>query len=405
MSNTHLINIKQFFQTARRVRRAVFVVFLLIGAAYIAYIHLRPDYRYLYIAPGADVPKLSLNRVINLVALPPEPLCSNLIKFSPDGRLLAILSTECRGGWGRMHILIWDLKENRLQTNIPLTADQKMSIGLQGRFFWSPDSRVISFGVKEQWDALTGAALPELPLQQGSDLRLNKDGTKMLVLEAIKVKPYFRIYNLKDQTVEKIPVDGMWVQSAAWTSDDKILIGVAGVDWNLIGTSIDGHVITNRYDVGLRLIDPAGKEPIKGVWFPAIPETRKGYQPWKESRPIFLNKTDFPKNIIDMYDEFIDPHTLKITPYDLGSYSGGRDVLIGLDVLTPDGKRKFVKSEGWFDDREPITNAIVDMDSGKLLATFGGFYNGTNNSGIDISPDNQLLALGNKQTVEILNMQ
>ena len=127
-----------------------------------------------------------------------------------------------------------------------------MSIGLQGRFFWSPDSRVISFGVKEQWDALTGAALPELPLQQGSDLRLNKDGTKMLVLEAIKVKPYFRIYNLKDQTVEKIPVDGMWVQSAAWTSDDKILIGVAGVDWNLIVTSIDGHVITNRYDVGLR---------------------------------------------------------------------------------------------------------------------------------------------------------
>jgi len=73
-------------------------------------------------------------------------------------------------------------------------------------------------------------------------------------------------------------------------------------------------------------------------------------------------------------------------------------------AYSSDGKYLFLKDSGWFNSREPVTNVIIDAVNFKEIAKFGG-EQGSNYRGIAVSPDGKMLALGHRDSVQILNMQ
>jgi DNA-binding beta-propeller fold protein YncE len=73
-------------------------------------------------------------------------------------------------------------------------------------------------------------------------------------------------------------------------------------------------------------------------------------------------------------------------------------------TFTPDGKYLFLKDAGSDDGRAPVTNLIIDTTTGKQLAKFGE-GRGSWKTGIAVSPNGELLALGNRTSVELLRMK
>lgn len=342
---------------------------------------------------GVPVPKLL--KTIDLRDLGSTSVVKKMT-FSPDGRYLAIVDNPAHM---QTDIVVWDLQLDKKQSHIhcPYNYGDLSDHDL----LWSRDGKIISFGAKRQWDPMSGEALPDNPAI-GRAARLNKDGSKMLtIVGAIGEPSYLHIYDTKDWTLKKIYVDGLAVQTAAWTAEDKILVGVS-VTKEVFGKTIDGHTITRGPDVALRLLDPSGMEPIKAVWFPAIPDDRPKYLPWKQATSVDLSVTSFAANIIALgADRFVDGKTLKIISYytleelENGSRAGG-----GGKVFSPDGRYLYVKDAKWFDNRKPVTNAIIDTSTGKHVAIFDG-----GDSGISIRPDGRQLAIGNQRSVQILSLQ
>lgn len=317
--------------------------------------------------------------------------------FSPDGRYLAVVVDPDSF---KTDIVVWDMQLQKRQSHIH--CEYNYGIMRDHDLLWSRDGKVLSFGAVRQWDAMTGASLPNNPVI-GRAARLNKDGTKLLtIVGAIGDPSYIHVYDTDNWALQKIYTDGLSVETAAWTAENKIVIGVSGA--NRIGETVDGHLIKTGYEVALRLLDPSGKTPTIGVWFPANPrEEGSKYGKWKKSFDINDALSNFKLNKIALgAGQFIDGKTLAVT-----NYYSKKEIYDGVTPLgttgwkfTPDGKFLLLKNGVVVDGSRPTLNAIIDTTSNKSVAQFVG-----GDMGIDIHPDGMIFAMGDTHSVKIFNIK
>ena len=262
-------------------------------------------------------------------------------------------------------------------------------------------AKTISFGAKQQWDAMTGQALTDNPAI-GRGARLNKDRSRMLTIVGVVGAPSnIYIYDTATWALQKVYVDGLAVETATWTAEDKIIVGVHPTN-GMVGQTIDGYAIGNRADVGLRLLDPTGREPPKALWFPAAHEDLPNYFPWKRATSLDLVATSFAKNIIALgIDRLLDGKTLEIRSYyTFDEVKSGSRAAGGGYAFSGDGRYLYIKDQKWFDNRRPVANAVIETSTGKHVAQFGG-----GDIGIALSDDGKQLAIGNIRSVELMNIQ
>jgi WD40 repeat protein len=182
----------------------------------------------------ANVPVPRLQTTIELSSLGPASVVKKMA-FSPDGRFLAIVINPT---FGKTDIVVWDLQLNRKQSHIHSLSDYG-DLYYQDLLWW-PDGKVISFGIKQQWDPMSGDALPDNPAV-GRAARLNKDGSKMLTIAGSITGPsYIHIYNTVTWELQRIYVDGFRVETAAWTTENKIVVGVRQTK-DTVGQTIDNY--------------------------------------------------------------------------------------------------------------------------------------------------------------------
>ncbi len=345
---------------------------------------------------GPKVPTPKLQKTIDLSDIGSAVMVKKL-SFSPDGHYLAIVVDP---EFGKTDIVVWDMEKDKKQSHIHCPYPYG---GLRDHdLLWMRDGKVISFGAKRQWNPLTGEALSDNPAI-GRGARLNKDGTKMLTIVGTIGDPStIHIYDTTNWQLQKLYVDGLAVESAAWTAEDKILVGAHNTKETL-NTTIDGYTITHGPDVAIRLIDPKGKEASKGIWFPAIPDDRPNYLPYKQAIDVVLSVSNFETNMIALgAGRIIDGKSLRITTYYSIEDIVNNKVATGTGgmVFDPSGKFLYLKNFGWYDNRSPARNSIIDTLKGKELANFtGGFV------GIAMHPDGNQLAIGDVDRVLILNLQ
>ncbi|MBV8273392.1 MAG: WD40 repeat domain-containing protein [Cupriavidus sp.] len=320
------------------------------------------------------------------------------LTFSPDSRYLAIVeSTDL----AKTDIVIWDLLLGKQQARIHCPSDYAALPDHD--LLWSHDGTVISFGAKRQWSPITGEALPDNPAI-GRSARLNKDGTKMLtIVGAIGAPSYIHVYDTRTWELERLYADGLFVERAAWTSDDKVLVA-ASVTKETFGRTLDGHVITQWKDSALRVLDPSKKEPTKAVWFPAIPRNDKK-SPFGYGFPIGSNmRSNFPRHQIYLEAGFvIDTKTLDIHRYSSFDKDDAAPGAFGMG-FSPDGRLLYLKGASFsHGGHAPIKNSIVDVISGQPLLEFDG---ATDHQGsLAVSPNGQHLALGSGHSVMVFKLQ
>ncbi len=336
----------------------------------------------------------------------------NQMIFSPDNRYLAIVLDLDVGG--KAGIVVWDLQLDKIQSHILCPFNN-----LQGsELLWGSDNKTISLGAKEQWNPMTGEALPDSPVI-GRRGRLNEDGTKMLTVVGGEFvggteKPYYiHIYDTQTWALlNKINVDNLRVTNAEWTAENKVLVSVSPTR-ETFGKVIDGRTITEWHDTALRLLDPSGKASTKAVWFPAEPSGDPKF-PFKsaillgeQGVSIFsIKQIIFPTGII------VDGATLnvrRINPFNEKNNAPGA---FGMGVSS-DGQLLYLKGASYkYGGHPPIKNSIIDVASGKLLTLFDGGMDGL--FGLAVSSDGKHLALGNgssqffgsySQTVLIFDLQ
>ena len=316
--------------------------------------------------------------------------------FSPDSRYLGIVTSPEPG---KTDIVVWDLKLDRQQALIHCPPDHH-NISVQD-ILWLQDGKVITFGAKWEWNPMTGEPLPDNPVI-GREARLNKDGSKMLTISGPMVGPsYLNIYDTKDWSLQKLYVDGLAVETAAWTAEDKVLVGVT-VTKNSFGKIIDGRKAL-WYDSALRLLDPIGKSPTKTVWFPEEPSGNPKW-PFTYSFPI-ASKTipNFAKNEIFLDSgKVIDDDTLAIRQFRSFDNTDKAPGAFGMG-FSLDGRFLYLKGASFrYGGHAPIKNSIVNTETGKPLIEFEGAMD--HESGLEVSPDGTSLALGNARFVLIFKL-
>jgi len=347
------------------------------------------------IAHQVSIPKLQ--KTIDLRGLGSALSTIKKMTFSPDSRYLAMVESPA---WLTTDIVVWDLQLGKVQSHIHCSynyADMP-----DHDLLWSADGKVISFGAKRQWDPMSGEALPDNPAI-GRGARLNKDGSKLLTIVGVIGAPsYIYVYDTKTWDLHKIYVDGLAVQAAAWTTDDRVLVS-AGVTKETFGKTLDGRVITQWQDSALRLLDPMGQKPTKALWFPAKPTDDPKF-PFITAFPIGAQgKTNFVTNQVFLNSgQIIDSATLDIRHYH--SFSAGDIAPGGFGMgFSPDGRLLYLKGASFpYGGYEPTKNSIVDVASGKPLLQFGGALDHAGE--LAVSPDGKHLALGDAYSILIFSL-
>ena len=356
------------------------------------------DEAQLGVTASSHMPIPKLEQTIDLSDLGLTTSAVKKMTFSPDGRFLAVVDNPTHM---KTDIVVWDLKLDKKQAHIhcPYNYGDLTDHDL----LWSRDGKIISFGAKRQWDPMTGEAIPDNPAI-GRGARLNKDGSKMLTIVGALGEPsYIHIYDTQTWALQKLYVDGLAVQSAAWTSDDKILVA-ASITKESFGKAIDGHAIATGFDTALRILDPNGKEPTKAVWFPASP-TGDPKWPFVSGFPIGAKTaSNFPRNEIFLdAGRVVSASTLNVRNYHAVNEGNSAPGAFGMG-FSPDGRFIFLKGASFkFGGDTPIKNSIVDIDTGKVIAEFGGAMD--HQGGLAVSPDGIHLALGDIHSVLIFTLQ
>ena len=350
------------------------------------------------VVAGVQVPVPKLQQSIDLSDLGADTSAVKKMTFSPDSRYLAIVDNPTHM---KTDIVVWDLLQDKNQSHIHCSYDYGDLPDHD--LLWSRDGKVISFGAKRQWNPMTGDELPDNPAI-GRAARLNKNGSKMLTIVGKIGEPsYIHIYDTHDWSVQKLYIDGLAVQTAAWTADEKILVGVH-VTRETFGKTVDGRTITQFKDTALRLLDPTGKAPTKAIWFPAEP-TSDPKSPFTYAFPVgALGITNFVTNQIYLNaGKVVDGNTLAIHRFHSFDQNDIAPGAFGM-AFSPDGRLLYLKGASFrFGGHEPIKNSIVDFASGKPLVAFDGAMD--HQGGLALSPDGLHLALGDSHSILIYRLK
>jgi hypothetical protein len=339
------------------------------------------------------VPKLEstidLSKIASLIAI-------RTLSYSPDGRYLAIVvSSEL----SMADIVVWDTELRKKQSYIHCPYQCDVFPGFEP--IWLQGGKVISFGAKFQWDALTGQELPNNPAV-GRLARLNKNGTKLLTIVGLPSNPsYIHIYDTTTWDLQKLYVDGLYVEAAAWTAEDKILVGLRTTRESLHKT-FDGYTIEQGSELALRLIDPTGKDATKGVWFPAVRDERPNNLPWRQENSVDISVTNFQKNLVALgANRLVSGETLEIfTYYSLDQLKNREAIGGGGKAFSVDGNFLYIKGIKPYDRFRPALNAMIDTNSKKQVSTFSGGLDG-----IAVNPNGKQLAIGDVVRVRIFSLQ
>ncbi|PMS14643.1 hypothetical protein C0Z18_30825 [Trinickia dabaoshanensis] len=310
--------------------------------------------------------------------------------FSPDGRYLGLVVTTSDSP---TDIVIWDLEANKEQARIhcnSVYADMPWE-----KLLWLQGGKVVTFGARWQWDAMSGKALPDNPAM-GREARLNHDGTKMLTISgAIGDPSTIHVYDTAEWAEHKIDLEGLQAGTAVWTADDKILALVSGTA-DSIRTVVNGHYV-KPYDTAIRLIDPAGKTPTRDVWFDEE-ATGDPKLPFKNAFSVDSDmEPSFAKNQVFLDSgAVIDSSTLVMRPF-WTEISGGF-------AVSSDGRWLFAKGMTFVDPaRKPVPNTVVDTATGQAVSRFTGGMEDL--GGIAASRDGEWLAIGDESTVYLYRLR
>ena len=347
------------------------------------------------VAGQVVMPKL--DKKIDLTTVGSSDSTVKKMTFSPDGRYLGIVESP---DILRTDIVVWDLQLGKAQSHIHCAYNFAALPGYD--LLWNRDGTVISFGAAEQWDAMTGAALPNNPAV-GQSAKLNRDGSKLLTIMTKVDGSYIYVYDTKTWALQKLYLDGLTVETAAWTADDRILAGVS-VTRNLLGQKFDVRTVTGQYDTAMRLIDPSNKEVTKAVWFPAE-STGDPKSPFTYAFPIGSHGiSNFVTNQLFLDAGFvIDGTTLKVSRYQSFDKDDIAPGSFGMG-FSGDGRYLYLKGASFsFGGHAAIKNSVVDVASGTPVLQFRGAMD--NEGGLAVSPDGKHLALGDADSISIFNLQ
>jgi WD40 repeat protein len=312
------------------------------------------------------------------------------MSFSPDGRFLGLVVTTSESP---TDIVVWDVKANKEQARIHF--DQVYADMPWEKLLWLQGGKVVTFGAKWQWDAMTGKALPDNPATGGM-ARLNKDGTKMLTVSGTLGDPStIHVYDTKTWAERKIDMDGLYVGAAAWTATDKIIV-TASATAESKGKVVDGHRV-ELWDTTIRLIDPTGKTPARDAWFagvstgdPKFP-LRNAFSVESELEPSFGTN-----QVFDESGRVIDSETLAVRPFWDEDWGG--------IAVSMDGRWLFTKGVTSVDPKlKPVPNTIVDTATREAVSRFTGGMEHL--GGIAVSRDGELLAIGDENSVYLYRLK
>jgi WD40 repeat protein len=356
-------------------------------------------------------PQLTLNATIDLTAEGRFSLVK-AITFSPDGNYLAVIVSATPA---TNDIVVWNLQKEQEQSRIArlrdyADADQPLQ--------WNPRDGYITFGdgigpndPMLCWDPLTGTIAKSVPIRSAMG-RFNRDGSKMLAKTGTYEHPAFRIYDTNRWTYREFD-SGFSAETLSWTADEKVLL--AG-EWDGAANTIDG-VKLGISDALARLIDPSGAQSPRSLILARAKSrtiTINGIErtvPVSQFAPSFSIVNWATNKIALGFGKILDAKTLKVSSYirkdnvqkdSYFSNSGKMSwVIHSSDIaFSRDGKYLFVKADGPYRWDATAKNAIVDIETGKVVRSFEG-----GKQGIALSPDGRKLAVGYGQSVKVFDLK
>ena len=361
-----------------KLARILFFGLTIVVITSISIRYFSDDYIYREIIFDNSAPALKKIAEISIDDIGPQALVSQ-VAFSPDGNYLAVKATE---NPGQSDIIIIDTnKKIRLAK---IRCDENYSELDRYELQWN-NLTTVSFGGLENWNAITGKKLPDLPVI-GLWGKFNKDKSKLLTI--VKDK-YLNIYDTKNWSNYQVASDELSIKDAIWNSDDNIIFGL-GISKETFGKIIANHLVNNQYDFALRLYDVKQKSFSKTKWL--SDEVQYGTN---------IGKINFSSDAVTIgtYSLVDGKHFNSHVFPSMDEVLSNKISAIGGEAFSPDGKYlyfKDIKKHRFF---TKVNNLIVETSTLRKVASFSG-----GDRGIDISPDNRLLALGNSNSIIFLKI-
>lgn len=366
------------------------------------------------------LPTISADKTIDLGAIEGGKKVTVMgAAYSPNGNYLAIWDVA---GVAATHIIVWDLKSNKLQSHTDRLRED-FGIYPNAVLTWTPDNKYITFGWGGQkkpiqfWDPMTGKLDHEVPpYVAATSLQFNKDGTKALASPGIGGNPKFRIYDTKTWSYQEFNEGEMYVGGVAWAPDGQVVaVGYwHGTTREGVGSvrgekSDDGQAIKVN-DLIARLIDPAGHLADRTkVLIPSMPKTVSSgnkeftyYQSQTQS-PLFVVSSLSGEVIAVGLGNLLNGSTLNMRIYATNADIREHKVPIAMQprniAISPDGRYLYLKGDARDESSDAARNLVIDTQTGSQLLWFHGGV-----GGIAIRRDGRQLAVGDGDSVKLFNI-
>jgi len=339
--------------------------------------------------------------------------------YSPDGHYLAIVDAV---GAGATHIVVWDLKRNKLQSHTERLTPN-FALDPYALLTWTPDGKRLTFGRGgggspiKFWDAMTGQVVSEAPSTVvAASLRFNRQGTQALASPGAGGSLTFRVYDTTNWSYKEFDEGGMAVQELAWAPGGRIVaVGL----WRKVGDGAAGAIGSGDRDVLrslkindviARLIDPSGVVASRTkLLIPSKPTTVQSggryltYNQTQEQSSMFLVSDAEGKTLAIGLGNILDVPTLEMLTYATSEDISAHKVPAALQprdfAMSPDGSYLYLGG-GSSSPNDGDDNLIVDARTGKLLSGFQG-----GKGGIAVSPDGTQIAVGDERYVKFFSVK